>query len=77
MFLVTLYLLAGLTWCVKIPYKKVYSGLDDSDDLDEFVHDLAIKLKKEYADDLVSDLFATSYGLEKVARVSRSINIYL
>ncbi len=34
--------------------------------------DIAIKLKREYSDDLVSDLFAASYDLVKVARV----NIY-
>ena len=39
------------------------------DEPDEYALDIGIKLKREYADDLVSDLFATSYGLEKVARV--------
>ena len=31
--------------------------------------DFAIKLKRDYADDIVSDLFAESHGLNKVARV--------
>ena len=44
-----------------------YTDLDDDDN---YALDLAIKLKQEYADDLVSDLFATSYGLEKIARVA-------
>ena len=50
-----------------------YAGYDetqDATDLDEtYALDLAIKLKQDYADDLVSDLFATTYGLEKIARV--------
>ncbi len=37
---------------------------------EEYTSDIAIKLKREYADDLVSDLFASSYDLTKVARVS-------
>lgn len=36
--------------------------------------DIAIRLKKEYSDDLVSDLFATSYALIKVARVTELDN---
>lgn len=58
-------------WAVKIPNAQDFSGIDEAAqaDDDEFVHDLAVKLKKDFADDLVSDLFATSYGLEKVARV--------
>lgn len=40
---------------------------------DQFTTDIAIKLKREYSDDLVSDLFAASYDLVKVARV----NIYI
>lgn len=66
--------------CVKIPYSNDFSGVEkdpvkvtannnDDEDDNEYVHDLAIKLKREFADDVVSDLFATSYGLEKVARV--------
>ena len=52
-----------------------YAGYDDPssnelDSDDDYALDLAIKLKREYADDLVSDLFATSYGLEKIARVA-------
>jgi hypothetical protein len=43
-------------------------------DEDEYARDIGIKLKKEFADDLVSDLFATSYGLEKVARVDELNN---
>jgi hypothetical protein len=39
------------------------------DDHPEYSLDIAVRLKKQFADDLVSDLFATSYGLEKVARV--------
>ena len=65
---------------VKIPNAKDYSGIEaeveaaangqnENEDYDRFVHDLAVKLKPEFADDLVSDLFATSYGLQKVARV--------
>lgn len=51
-----------------------YSGYDtddlnDDDDVD-YALDLAIKLKRDYSDDLVSELFATSHGLEKIARVS-------
>lgn len=65
---------------VKIPNAKDFSGIEaeveaaangpnENEDYDRFVHDLAVKLKPEFADDLVSDLFATSYGLQKVARV--------
>jgi subtilisin family serine protease len=59
-----------------IKYNNKYAGYDDPEndyiDLDDnnYALDLAIKLKEAYADDLVSDLFATSYGLEKVARVA-------
>lgn len=59
---------------VKIANAKDFSGsvgTDEEIEQDRLVHDLAIKLKKEFADDLVSDLFATNYGLEKVARVWR------
>ena len=44
---------------------------DNNDYLDNYSMDVAIKLKREFADELVSDLFATSHGIEKVARVSR------
>lgn len=37
----------------------------------EYSLDVGVKLKKDFSDDLVSDLFATSYGLEKIARVRR------
>ena len=59
-----------------INHNSEYSGYDDSEneytELDDnnYALDLAIKLKQEFGDDLVSDLFATSYGLEKVARVA-------
>lgn len=53
---------------VKIGNFKEFSGVDD-DELDDYALDLAVKLKKEFSDDPVSDLFATSYGLEKIARV--------
>lgn len=71
--------------CVKIPNAKDYSGLEaaeietaansyaDDESDEHFVHDLAVKLKRDFADDLVSDLFATSYGLQKVARVRKYI----
>ena len=67
-------LLTSTSQCVKIQNAKDFSGINNEnqviiDDDDDFVHDLAVKLKKAFADDLVSDLFATSYGLEKVARV--------
>lgn len=52
-------------------YKSLYSGYDSNDDdLDEYALDIAVKLKKEFSDDLVSSLFATSYGLERIARVN-------
>ena len=53
-----------------IKYNNKYAGYDDPEndytDLDDnnYALDLAIKLKEAYADDLVSDLFATSYGLD-------------
>ena len=40
----------------------------------DIASDIAIRLKKEYSDDLVSDLFATSYDLIKVARVTELDN---
>lgn len=42
----------------------------EHDDHEQVTSDIAIKLKREYSDDLVSDLFAASYDLVKVARVS-------
>jgi hypothetical protein len=38
---------------------------------DELTSDIAVKLKPEFADDLVSELFATTHDLTKVARVSQ------
>lgn len=44
---------------------------DESDKHEEdYTYDIAIKLKEDFSDDLVSDLFATSYGLEKIAKVT-------
>ncbi len=65
--------LASVTECLK--YDKLFDGVDytrdlNNDDSDSYALDVAIKLKREYADELVSDLFATSHGIEKVARVS-------
>jgi hypothetical protein len=39
------------------------------DDEDDYTLDLAIKLKPEYADEVVSDLFATAHNLRKIAKV--------
>ena len=46
-----------------------FSGYESSKN-DQVTYDIAIKLKREFSDDLVSDLFATSYDLIKVARVT-------
>jgi hypothetical protein len=52
-------------------YTRSYKHNDDNNDyLENYSMDVAIKLKREFADELVSDLFATSHGIEKVARVS-------
>jgi hypothetical protein len=53
-------------------YTRTYKNHDNdkNDNLDNYSMDVAIKLKREFADELVSDLFATSHGIEKVARVS-------
>ena len=48
----------------------VMASASRAEEPDEYTSDIAIKLKREYADDLVSDLFASSYDLTKVARVS-------
>jgi hypothetical protein len=50
---------------------ELLSQIFDEENLESDVKpfDLAVKLKPDYEDDLVSDLFATSYNLEKVARV--------
>ncbi len=63
---------------IKYDHQK-YDGLNDvidnyyktrnSENLENYSLDVAIKLKREYADELVSDLFATSHGIEKVSRV--------
>jgi hypothetical protein len=50
-------------------YTKSYKNYDN-DNIENYSMDVAIKLKREFADELVSDLFATSHGIEKVARVS-------
>lgn len=56
---------------------------DDTDDIDEYeasneddvlLNDFVIKLKREFSDDLVSDLFATTHSLEKVARINEFSN---
>lgn len=39
-------------------------------DSDRYTLDLVIKLKNEFSDDWISDLFAETYGLKKIARVS-------
>jgi hypothetical protein len=44
---------------------------DESENHEEdYTYDIAIKLKEDFSDDLVSDLFAASYGLEKIAKVT-------
>jgi hypothetical protein len=61
---------------------RLYDGVDaelneylnsNQEELDnheeDYTYDVAIKLKEDFSDDLVSDLFATSYGLEKIAKV--------
>lgn len=45
---------------------SVFCHVEEGDDV---TLDIAVKLKREYSDDVVSDLFATSYDLIKVARV--------
>lgn len=55
---------------IKSAENSLYNGNNIVDqDLEEFTLDLAIKLKKEFSDDPVSDLFAASYDLQKIARV--------
>lgn len=49
--------------------RSVLLTSDFHGDDEHVTYDVAIKLKREYSDDLVSDLFATSYDLIKVARV--------
>ena len=48
-------------------YQNNYDAAADDDDL---IRDFAVKLKKEYADDFVAELFALTHGLIKVAKVN-------
>ena len=45
---------------------SVFGHVEEGDDV---TLDVAIKLKREYYDDVVSDLFATSHNLIKISRV--------
>lgn len=42
---------------------------EENDEDISYSHDIAVKLKRGFGDDLVSDLFAASYDIEKVSRV--------
>ena len=72
-FLITI-LLISLKNVIKCEVHQNYLGYEpldrsNSDSDDEVALDVAIKLKPEYSDDLVSDLFAASHDLQKIARV--------
>lgn len=49
-------------------WNEYYDDYND-DELNEEIIDLVIKLKNEYSDDIITDLFATTHSLEKVARI--------
>ena len=64
--------------------QKFFNGIDDLSQEDQLIFDryfdrhdepieysldIGIKLKRDFSDDLVSDLFAASHGLEKISRV--------
>ncbi|RNA36544.1 hypothetical protein BpHYR1_041378 [Brachionus plicatilis] len=56
---------------LKFSENSMFDGISSIDqDFEDIALDLAIKLKKEYSDDPVSDLFAASYDLQKIARIS-------